>query len=394
MESDQLLKRMTWLEEERRKDKDVYSLLENRIISLEGTINALTEQLKEQSGDITRLTAIVNRMDQFDKNLAQQRIETKQVLDIIEKDNKKREEEAGKVHRVEIKALETNINDVRKMVEPLARLEKGLMQRTEEENRIHRMIDEVNAKIESLRREEQEYTRTYRLLDDSRRQDSKRLVDLQGEVAAIRKRQDDQRGQAEILAANIRKLEARQTEYIALEAERRDAMSSFLDRQTMTQVERDRTWKDWQIRFDTITKQATDIEAKLLALDTTQREARRTQGIIEELAARVDRRINEITEIQRLAEDRFRQEWVTFKADDQKRWTNYTLSQEEQRGEYQRQFTKLQERATEVEDTLQRLRDVLDQANEETGKRLQALLAAAHEWATAFEKTVGRTSNL
>lgn len=394
MESDQLLKRMTWLEEERRKDKDVYSLLENRIISLEGTINALTQQLKEQSGDITRLAAIVNRMDQFDKNLAQQRIETKQVIDSIEKDNKKREEETGKVHRVEIKALEANINDVRKMVEPLARLEKGLMQRTEEENRIHRMIDEVNAKIESLRREEQEYTRTYRLLDDSRRQDSKRLVDLQGEVAAIRKRQDDQRGQTEILAANIRKLEARQAEYVALEAERRDAMSSFLDRQTLMQVERDRTWKDWQVRFDTITKQATDIEAKLLALDTTQREARRTQGIIEELAARVDRRINEITEIQRLAEDRFRQEWVTFKADDQKRWTNYTLSQEEQRGEYQRQFTKLQERATEVEDTLQRLHDILDQANEETGKRLQALLAAAHEWATAFEKTVGRSSNL
>lgn len=394
MESDQLLKRMTWLEEERRKDKDVYSLLENRIISLEGTINALTQQLKEQSGDITRLAAIVNRMDQFDKNLAQQRIETKQVIDSIEKDNKKREEETGKVHRVEIKALEANINDVRKMVEPLARLEKGLMQRTEEENRIHRMIDEVNAKIESLRREEQEYTRTYRLLDDSRRQDSKRLVDLQGEVAAIRKRQDDQRGQTEILAANIRKLEARQAEYVALEAERRDAMSSFLDRQTLMQVERDRTWKDWQVRFDTITKQATDIEAKLLALDTTQREARRTQGIIEELAARVDRRINEITEIQRLAEDRFRQEWVTFKADDQKRWTNYTLSQEEQRGEYQRQFTKLQERATEVEDTLQRLHDILDQANEETGKRLQALLAAAHEWATAFEKTIGRSSNL
>lgn len=390
MESDQLLKRMTWLEEERRKERDVVVILENRIVSLEGTINALSQQLKEQSGEITRLAAIVNRMDQFDKGLSQQRIETRQILDSIEKDTKKREEEAEKVRRVEIKALEANINEVRKATEPVARLEKILMQRSDEENRIHRLIEEVNQKVEAMRREEQEYTRTYRLLEDGRRQDSKRLVDLQGEVAAIRKRQDDQRGHSEILAANIRKLETRQTEYIALEAERRDAMSSFLDRQTMTQVERDRIWKDWQVRFDTITKQASDIEAKLLTLDTTQRDARRTQGVIEELAARVDRRINEITEIQRLAEDRFRQEWVTFKADDQKRWTNYTLSQEEQRGEYQRQFAKLQERATEVEDTLQKLNDILDQANEETGKRLQSLLAAAHEWATSYEKTVGR----
>jgi chromosome segregation ATPase len=391
MESDQLLKRMTWLEEERRKERDAVALLENRIVSYEGTISALNQQLKEQSGDITRLAAIVNRMDQFDKGLSQQRLETKQVLDGIEKDLKKREEEAAKVHRVEIKALESNINDLRKEIEPIARLEKGVLQRVDEENRILRLIEEVNQKVVAMRREEQEYTRTYRLLDDSRRQDTKRIVDLQGELAALRKRQDDQRGQSELLAANIRKLETRQTELVALEAERRDAMSSFLDRQTMTQVERDRMWKDWQVRFDTISKQAGDIEAKLLALDTTQREARRTQGVIEELAARVDRRINEITEIQRLAEDRFRQEWVTFKADDQKRWTNYTLSQEEQRGEYQRQFAKLQERATEVEDTLQKLHDILDQANEETGKRLQSLLAAAHEWATSFEKTVGRS---
>ena len=40
---------------------------------------------------------------------------------------------------------------------------------------------------------------------------------------------------------------------------------------------------------------------------------------------RFDRRLNEITEMQRLVEERFRQEWVSFKADDQKRWTNYTL---------------------------------------------------------------------
>ena len=34
---------------------------------------------------------------------------------------------------------------------------------------------------------------------------------------------------------------------------------------------------------------------------------------------RFERRINEITEMERLTEERFRQEWVTFKADDQKR---------------------------------------------------------------------------
>ena len=47
----------------------------------------------------------------------------------------------------------------------------------------------------------------------------------------------------------------------------------------------------------------------------------------------------------RLTEDRFRQEWVAFKADDQKRWTNYSLVQEEQSRELNRQFERPGSRA-------------------------------------------------
>jgi hypothetical protein len=105
----------------------------------------------------------------------------------------------------------------------------------------------------------------------------------------------------------------------------------------------------------------------------------------------VERRINEITEMQRLAEERFRQEWTTFKVDDQKRWTNYTLTTEEQRSEIQRQHEKLSDRTTNIEDTIQEIQDLLQQMNEHTEKALQSLLATLHESVTTFERTVGRS---
>ena len=108
----------------------------------------------------------------------------------------------------------------------------------------------------------------------------------------------------------------------------------------MLQVERERVWKDWQARFEVIEQQTADIDTNLQALDTTHRAVKRSQGTLDELNIKVDRRVNEMAEIQRLSEERFRQEWVTFKADDQKRWTNYTLTQEEQRGEVSRQYEK------------------------------------------------------
>ena len=97
-----------------------------------------------------------------------------------------------------------------------------------------------------------------------------------------------------------------------------------------------------------------------------------------------------MTEIQRLSEERFRQEWVTFKADDQKRWTNYALTQEEQRDEANRQYEKLAERVTQIEDNNLVVQDLLQQMNELTEKRLQVLLATVSEWVSSFERSIGR----
>jgi chromosome segregation ATPase len=391
MDIEQLQKRIQWVEEDRRKEKDALALLENKVVALEGSLAAITQQGKDLSGDITRLSAVVTRMDQYDQTLVQTRIEAKQAVEELDKAIKLRVEETEKVRRVESKSIDSSLSDLQKQIESITKLEKGIQARVEEDNVLRRSIDELRGKIDEVRIEEEEYTRTFRLLEDGRRQDAKRLVDLQGEVNAMRKRVDDQRGQTELFNTGLRKLETRVSELVTVEGERRDSMASFLDKQALTQVERERTWKEWQSRFGTIEKQAVDIETQLLTLDTTNREVKRAQASVEELTQRVERRINEITEIQRLSEDRFRQEWVTFKADDQKRWTNYTLTQEEQRSEITRQFEKLSERSTHLEDELQEVKDLLQQANELAEKRLQNILATAHEWVTAYEKTVGRS---
>jgi len=390
MELDQILKRVQWMDDERRKDKEIITKLENRILALEGNISGANQQVKELNGEITRLTTIITRMDQYDSSLTQLRLESKKQGEELGKEFNKRAEETEKMRRVELKNLDVNIFELQKELDTLPKLEKGIQGRVEEDSRLGRAIDELRSKIEAIRRSEDEYTRTYRLLEDGRRQDNKRLTDLQGEVAANRKRGDDQRGQIELLNTSLRKVETRLSELLSVETERRDAQVAFLDKQNLIQVERDRTWKDWEARFATIEKQASDVEAQLAQLETTHREAKRSQQGLEELTQRVERRISEMTEIQRLSEDRFRQEWVTFKADDQKRWTNYTLTQEEQRNEVLRQSERLIERITQLEDGLQEEQDLLQQIIEQSEKRLQGLLALSHEWVAAYERTIGR----
>ncbi len=389
MEFDQVLKQLEWLNDERRKDKDIISKQEERLIAMEGSISAASQQIKDLNSETVRLTAVVGRMDNFDSSLLQQRLEINQQVEEIDKQTKKREEEMEKVRRVEMRSVDTSIAETRKEMEAFSGINRSISARVDEETRLAQLIDELRLKVQDLQRSEEEYTRTYRLIEDGRRQDSKRLVDLQGEVAALRKKTDEHRGQLDVVSSNMRKADGRLTEALAQDTERQEAQDAFIEKQAMQQVEFHRTWKDWQVQIEKIDRQASDVEQQFQSLDSTHNDVKRVKGSIEELQSRIERRINEITEVQRLADERFRQEWVTFKADDQKRWTNYTLTQEEQRNELFRNLEQMGDQLLDIKLSQQESQDMIQQMNEETEKRLQSLLSLTHDWVAAYERSVG-----
>ena len=387
MELERLAKRIEWLDSERRKDKNAVEHYDERILSLERKVSVATQQNMELSEEITHLKTIIGRMDQFDDALVEQRAEFHRQFKEQDKQTGQRDEEIAKVLRAEIRTFEPIFADIRKELEPIRILKNDMQARVLEENRLGRVIGELSKNLDDIRISEEEQNRVYRLIEDSRRQDTRRLTELQGEVAALRKRSDGYRGRIDITDIAVRKLQTRLNELLTAERERSDTQAVFMEKQSLAAVERDAAWKEWQTRFETIEKQSSDVESQLQSLDTTYLAIKRTQDAVDDLMQRVERRINEIAEIQRLAEERFRQEWSTFKADDQKRWTNYTLSQDEQRGDIGRRFDRIAERITYVEDGLQESQDLLNHVNELNANHLQTVLNSVHEWVTSYERT-------
>jgi uncharacterized protein YbgA (DUF1722 family) len=124
-------------------------------------------------------------------------------------------------------------------------------------------------------------------------------------------------------------------------------------------------------------------------LDATHRAIKRSQEAFDDITQRFERRLNEITEMQRLVEERFRQEWVAFKADDQKRWTNFSLAEDEQQRETARMIGKINEHLASLDDMSQEMRDQLHQILAETEKRSQTILAMAQEWVESNSRMFG-----
>ncbi len=390
MEIEQIIKRLDWLDDERRKDKVTISTMEERIKTLEAQITALTQENKELSSQTTRTASMVSRFDQVDAAMSQMRVELNRSIDAIDKQRIDQGREVEKLHRADLEVINKNIGDLRKNIDIITELKKNMQVRAEEEIRITRAVDELTNLVNESQRTNEEIRRIQKISDESRRQDTKRIMDAQGEVATVRKRQDEMRGKLDVASDSLRKLEIRLNELLSAEAERRQIQNSFLERQNLQAMERERLWKEWQDKFEGFSKQTINLDSQLQAIDATHRAVKRSQESFEEITQKYERRINEITEMQRLVEERFRQEWVTFKADDQKRWTNYMLAQDEQQRESARQNEKQNQRLVTLEDLTQELRDILHQANEETQKRLQDLLTAGQRWIDDFENLTGR----
>ncbi|MHC1784292.1 MAG: hypothetical protein AB9891_16320 [Anaerolineaceae bacterium] len=388
MDLEQLHKKLEWLDDERRKDKATIASLEERLVVLEGVGSTQMTEIREMMSEINHLTSSLARVDQVEGSLANLKVEMNRSIEGVEKNRQDHNREMEKVRLADQEALNKSFGEVKKTMDSVTEMKKTMQTRVEEEFRLARLIEEANQKISDSQRADEEYHRAQRLLEEGRRQDSKRLTDTQGEVVALRKRMDEQRGKMDVAVDSVRKLELRLGELQAAEGERRQNQVSFLEKQALQQVDRDRSWKEWQDRFQQIEKQGQMLEAQLQSLDVIQRSVKRSQEVLDDASQRFERRINEITEMQRLVEDRFRQEWTSFKTEDQKRWSNYTLTHDEAQRDNGRSFEKSNNRLVALEDRAQEMSDLLHQVNEDTKKRLNTLLAIVHDWAESHSELI------
>jgi chromosome segregation ATPase len=388
MEFEQIGKRLEWLDEQQRQSKSSFGDLDTRLSALETSVNALNQQFKTLSKELTEVSPISARIDLFEQMVSKQRADLSKIIETVEKAAIKREQDIQHIYQTELEEIRKSIYQVGKSVNT-DEIMKRLKDRTHEEQRLATSVEEIRTIVNTFAAQIKEVAQAQKAIEDGRRQDQKRVADLLGEIAAVRKRADDAREKTTVYGDAIRNAENRIGQVLETETARQEAQTTFLAQQSMAQLERERTWKDWQSKFETFTKQAETMEAQVVTLDDSIRTARRAQESYTELNQRLERRIAEVGEMQRLAEDRIRQEWVAFKADEQKRWTGHALSQDESMRDFRKALDKFEHRITALDDSTQTVQDQINQTTDATEQQLQELMNVTQEWLTAYERIMG-----
>jgi chromosome segregation ATPase len=387
VEFDEIEKRLAWLDSERQKDKKLIKELQDTIEGFPGLIQKQSAEIKSLETAVKVNSPLPARIDQLGEEISSNRAEIMKKIIDVEKSIATGDKKVENVHKDEVDNLNKRLIEFHSELKTINELKKTVYARVEEEFRIGQKVENVENQIPELHTTDEDIQRQVTLILGERNQDSKRITDLQLETAALKKRVEEVRNNYDLDKEAIRKIDKKIDDIVVSEKERKQNQVSFLEKVSLEQVTKNSQWKEWQEKFADLQKIGPSLNAKMLDFDEALRSIKKTQSDFDDINERFNRRINEITEMNRLAEVRFRQEWIAFKADDQKRWTNYTLAREEESREDARTLNQVNDRLIKIEDAIQDMQDTIGLLTEETKKQVNGLYSATQEMVESFNQT-------
>jgi chromosome segregation ATPase len=385
MDQKQVEKRLKWLDDERIKESEQLQALIDRNKYLEESIEKLDRKILGLSDETSRAAALATKISQMDDALAKHRNEISRQLKDAEERRTEKEKHIEALRKTDQKGFSKKLDDVRQELLRLEKFEQLLEDRREEELRINKEFNSIKGSLELMIDELKSEKRKAVSLKENQKQVGKRLTKSESLNERQKKGLDGVNARLESLESLSRRLEVRANEFQASEKERSETQELWMESQDLKIVEFEKSLKEWGQRYLVFEKRAEMIDEQMIAYDKTHRMLMKMQNDLEDVLERLERRITEVGEMQRLAEERMKHSWGEFQSEDHRRWSTYTLTLDERWNEHMRLHDKLR---TEIEEMSSNLRIGLDRLGEVEGsdrRRLAELLSTLREWMTELD---------
>lgn len=329
MDIQQALRLIEWLDEERRKDRQVIATLEERLGGQQDMIDGLTRRLNGLESDHSMLRAEPSTTGLQNETTDQLRREMRQLVETVETKRLNAERESQRIGDMQREQFLRTIRELEEKTERIGRQTIELPGFQMERDRLANVVTDVQLKIDDLNKRFDDPERRIAYLEEQRRQDARRITELETQLQDTRKALESVRPKIALIEDLSLRNERRIQDFSNTDRERREQIQQFIDQQTLLNQTRDQETAGLMKRFEEHDRM---MEQNIQRFESWSEAYRAMRQIIEDfhrIGERLERRINEVAEMQRLSEDRFRQEWNTYRTDDQKRWKQYTLSSDE-----------------------------------------------------------------
>ncbi|MBC7241602.1 MAG: hypothetical protein H5T60_04065 [Anaerolineae bacterium] len=355
MDAAQLAQQVSWLDEQRRRDRTELVALQQRVEAQNAQIMELGKKLQEAEGRLAGMAAQLTRFTLVDQAMAQLKEEVVLMLKREEEQRQLAEREASHVRRTEREAIMKALNDLRLEVQALTKLRDEMDLRKAEDKRLNDVLLELRQNLIDMARQGEEWPKKLSYLEEQRRLDSKRLAQLEQESAELVKAMEQLRGQMELTNGVLSRLESRvNTLWTArddLKAEYGRLQESLL----LGEEERKRQLAKYAEAFEAFGRQMEDFARQFVQFREVFDESRRVLAQFQQLEERLKRDQAQVAELQRLAEERMQKAYEEFVAEDERRWRKHEMAWDQRWNEQERTNAQLKERFAPLEEQVKKL---------------------------------------
>jgi hypothetical protein len=349
MDLTQLSQMVTWLDEEHRRDREEIAMLDQR---LQGMIIENQEQarrIQDLEGRLANTQVQLTRFTQMDQALQQLKNEVTVLMSKETEARLQTERENDRARAGERESMARAIAEIRKELPRFGRIDEELVTRRAEDQRLGEMILALRQSVNTVGKDLDERTRTLPYVIEQRAQDNKRIAAVQAETVELFKRTDTVPGKIAILEERIQRLERDLEKIKPVPDVLRREQQVFIEAQKLGEVERGRQMEQWAEAF---IEQKKAIESQIVRMREfgAQYEAsQRALKSLEEFQGQILRDQKQVSELQRLAEERQRKELAVWQAENEQRWKKEVLRWDYATQEQQKVNVKITDRFPPIE---------------------------------------------
>ena len=384
MELAEISQRLSFWDAERRKDKELLATLLERLETQTGKLEAQSRQIQELEGLLASNRAELAKFAQVDRAMEQLRQELTLLMENNEEKRDKAYRELSRLREVEQENINRYIAEMRAELKPLPRYDEEIQSLQTEAGRLNGSITTLQHRLAELDKRSEDRVQSVVYLEEQRRQDTRRIAQLEAETTSTHKNVDDLGDKLSLLQQAIQT----KNKEIDRAAELLEEQAHIIENQRVSAFRTERQVAEWAKLVKEIKEEAANMATQLVRLQEQHDAVRRALADLEPFRERIERRQGEISEMQRLGQDRQKRVMEEWQAEREKERKHFQVANDERWRDNARRAEKRDARLNATEEYLGALAVQVGALWDVQEAWAQSIMIGPREWLATWDGLV------
>ena len=341
MDMTQASQMLQWLDEERRSDKAIIATLQEQTRNQEEQLAQQEALIQDLQATTASIQSLISQATDFEQTVSNYKNEMVFLLDQREEARKKEQGEADRLRKIEYESISDHLGKLDKDAQTISRLNEALKAREAEDQRLSEALQRLEVLVKDLDKRSDDRVQSVTYLEEQRRADNRRIAELEHDTTELRKKNETQTTKLTLLEDTIQKQKARIGEAL----EEMKALEKPIEELRISDFQREQKMKQYVDQGEQVAEAMEKIQAQTQEYVVMQQQVKRALEKTESFQGRIEKRQNEVAEMQRLAEDRVKRQWEEWQEGRDKELKKRQMILDEQ---WKTQETRNQEHAGQI----------------------------------------------